>query len=82
MKLQEIHGKLKCDILVCMIERGEEVIIPNGEFIMKENDVISLIAPHKKATEFFMKIGMINNPVKNSMLIGGGHISYYLAKRL
>ena len=82
MKVQEIHGKLKCDILVCMIERGEEVIIPNGEFIMKENDVISLIAPHKKATEFFMKIGMINNPVKNSMLIGGGHISYYLAKRL
>lgn len=82
MKVHEIHGKLKCDILVCMIERGEEVIIPNGEFIMKENDVISLIASHKKATEFFMKIGMINNPVKNSMLIGGGHISYYLAKRL
>ena len=82
MKVQEIHGKLKCDILVCMIERGEEVIIPNGEFIMKENDVISLIASHKKATEFFIKIGMINNPVKNSMLIGGGHISYYLAKRL
>ena len=82
MKVQEIHGKLKCDILVCMIERGEEVIIPIGDFIMKENDVISLIASHKKATEFFMKIGMINNPVKNSMLIGGGHISYYLAKRL
>ena len=36
-----------------MVERGEEVIIPNGEFIMKENDIISIIAPHKKATEFF-----------------------------
>ena len=82
MKVQEIRAKLKFDILVCMVERGEEVIIPNGEFILKENDIISIIAPHKKATEFFVKIGMIKNPVKNSMLIGGGDISYYLAKRL
>lgn len=82
MKVQEIRAKLKFDILVCMVERGEEVIIPNGEFIMKENDIISIVAPHKKATEFFIKIGMIKNPVKNSMLIGGGDISYYLAKRL
>ena len=82
MKVQEIRAKLTFDILVCMVERGEEVIIPNGEFIMKENDIISIIAPHKKATEFFVKIGMIKNPVKNSMLIGGGDISYYLAKRL
>ena len=82
MKVQEIRAKLKFDIFVCMVERGEEVIIPNGEFIMKENDIISIIAPHKRATEFFVKIGMIKNPVKNSMLIGGGDISYYLAKRL
>ena len=82
MKVEQINSKLKCDILVCMIERGEEVIIPNGEYIMKENDIISIIAPHKKATEFFVKIGMINNSVKNTMLIGGADISYYLAKRL
>ena len=82
MKVYEIHSKLKCDVLVCMVERGEEVSIPNGEFTMKKNDVISIIASHKKATEFFTTIGMINNPVKNAMLIGGANISYYLAKLL
>lgn len=82
MKVQEIESKLKCDILVSMVERGEEVIIPNGEFILAENDTLSIIASHKKATEFFVKIGMMNNPVKNTMLIGGADISYYLAKRL
>ena len=82
MKVYEIHNKLKCDVLVCMVERGEEVSIPNGEFTIKKNDVISIIASHKKATEFFTKIGMINNPVKNAMLIGGANISYYLAKLL
>ena len=82
MRLPEIGSKLKCDILVCMVERGEEVIIPNGEFIIEEGDKISIIAPHKKATEFFVKIGMMNNPVKNSMIIGGADISYYLAENL
>ncbi len=82
IKVKDIHSKLKCDILICMIERGDEVIIPNGESIIQDKDIISIIAPHKKATEFFTKIGMMNNPVKNSMLIGGADISYYLAERL
>ena len=82
MRLPEIESKLKCDILVCMVERGEEVIIPNGEFVLAEGDKISIIAPHKKATEFFVKIGMMNNPVKNSMIVGGADIAYYLADNL
>lgn len=82
MKVQEIDSKLKCDILISMVERGDEIIIPNGEFILEEHDTISIIASHKKAIEFFVKIGMMNNPVKNAMLIGGADISYYLGKRL
>ena len=82
MKLAEMDNKLKCNILVCIAEREEEVIIPNGDFIIKENDKISIIASHDEATAFFVKIGMINNPVKNSMLIGGADISYYLARNL
>ena len=82
MRLPEIVTKLKCNILVCIVERDEEVIIPNGDFVLKEGDKISIIAPHDKATEFFVKIGMINNPVKNTMLIGGADISYYLAENL
>lgn len=82
MRVQDIHSNLKCDILVSIIERGEEVIIPNGEFMIKANDTISIIASHKKAMEFFVKIGMVNNPVKSTMLIGGGDLSYYLAKKL
>ena len=82
MKLAEMDNKLKCNILVCIAEREEEVIIPNGDFIIKVNDKISISASHDEATAFFVKIGMINNPVKNSMLIGGADISYYLARNL
>ena len=82
MKVKEIHSKLKCDILLCVVERGDEVLIPNGEVTIKENDIVSVIASHKKAMEFFMKIGVLHSSVKNTMLIGGGDISLYLAEQL
>ncbi len=82
MRVKEICTRLKCDILVSIIERGEEVIIPNGEVLIKKNDMVSIIASHKNALEFFTKIGVVKNPVKSAMLIGGGDISYYLSKQL
>lgn len=81
-KVNEIHRKFKCDVLVSIIERGEEVIIPNGDVIIRENDLISIVAPHKDAMDFFVKIGLVKNPVKSIMLIGGGKLSYYLSKKL
>jgi len=82
MKVKEISNRLKCDVLICTIERGEEVLIPNGDFIIREQDIVSIIAPHKNASDFFEKIGVIINPVRNAMLIGGGALSYYLSKQL
>lgn len=82
LKVKEISNRLKCDVLICTIERGEEVMIPNGDFIIHEQDIVSIIAPHNKASYFFQKIGVIINPVKNAMLIGGGALSYYLSKQL
>lgn len=80
MSVKDIRSRLKCEVLVSIVERGEEVVIPNGDFIIKGKDIISIVAPHKKAMEFLVKIGMVKNPVKNTMLIGGGDISYYLAQ--
>lgn len=80
--LVQISDKLRCDVLVCAVERGEEVIIPNGNFTLLEGDVISVVATPKKAVEFFKKIGVGTNKVKSAMLVGGGGITYYAAKEL
>lgn len=80
--LMDISSHLHCDVLVCVVERGEEVIIPNGSFVLKEKDVISIVASPKNANDFFKKIGVLTNQVKDALLVGGGDISYYLTEQL
>ena len=41
----------------------------NGEFIIKENDILSLVAPHKKATEFFTKTVAAISEMKGSAMV-------------
>ena len=49
---------------------------------MKEKDIVAIIAEPKKASEFFKKIGVVTNQVKDTLLAGGGDIAYYLAENL
>ena len=82
MMIADISTKLHCDILICAIERNEEVIIPAGHFILREKDKVTIVASSKNSSEFFKKIGILNQRIKNVILIGGGKISFYLAKAL
>lgn len=82
MQLAYLHQKLKVNVLVCEVIRGDEVIIPNGTFVFEENDIIAIASNRKNAITFFKNAGIMKNPVKNAILAGGGKISYYLAKAL
>lgn len=82
MRLLEIPSKLHCNVLVCAVERGEEVIIPNGTFTLQEKDIVSIVASPKKAGEFFRKIGLETNQVRSALIVGGGDITYYLTEEL
>jgi trk system potassium uptake protein TrkA len=80
--VKEIVSKFRCDVLVCTVEREDDAFIANGDLVFEEKDVISLIAPPKKANEFFKKIGYKMNSVKDVMIVGGGEITHYLCENL
>ncbi|MBO5364133.1 MAG: Trk system potassium transporter TrkA [Clostridia bacterium] len=82
MPLKDIPGRMGCDVLICAVERGHEVIIPDGEFILKNEDMVTVLATQEKANEFFKKLGLPITPAKNAMIVGGGDIGFYLAKEL
>lgn len=82
MKVYEVAPKLHCKILICAVERGSEVIIPGGGFTLQEDDKISFVGEQKEVLEFIRQIGLSKNPIKSAMFVGGGKITYYLAKML
>lgn len=80
--ISELPQKVHCDILVSGIERGDEVYIPNGDFVLQNGDLVSMIASPKNAAIFFKNIGLKTDQVKNCMIVGGGTIAIYLARLL
>lgn len=82
LSAKEIATKLHCNILVCTVERDGESFIPNGDFVFKGKDIISLIASPENASDFFKKIGARIHSVKNALIVGGGEITHYLCSIL
>ena len=78
----EINMKGKHNILVAGVERGEQVFIPNGDFVLQNGDLVSILASPKNASAFFKSIGLKTNQVRNCMIVGGGTIAIFLARML
>ena len=82
MKMKEIGERMRGEVLVCAVERQKDVFIPSGDFVLQENDRISIVASPGSASSFFQKIGVQMNPVRNVMIVGGSKTAYYLSKKL
>lgn len=80
--ISKISKTIGCDILICAIERGEEVIIPNGNTVLYAKDVVSFVASPQNASIFFRKIKIETHQVHNTLIVGGGKIAFYLAEQL
>lgn len=80
--VRDILPKVGKNILVCIVERRHEVIIPDGSCVLQAGDAISIIVPLKNASQVYQKIGVGAKPIRNVLIAGGGTISYYLAKIL
>ena len=82
MTVAKLGHSLTNDILICAIERNNEVHIPNGDFQILSGDILSFVAQRQAARLFLRQIALNSKQVKNAMIIGGSKASYYLAKEL
>lgn len=80
--IAELSKAIDVKILVCAVERGEEVFIPDGEFVFEANDHVSVVATRTNVRYFLKKIGFKTNHAKDVMIVGGGSVGFYLAKQL
>lgn len=80
--LTEIFNKFNVRVLVCAVQRKNEVVIPHGDFVLKEGDRIHITAPRGVLVSFMKKLKIYKHRTKNIMITGGGKMGYYLARQL
>ena len=81
-KLPELSRVLHVRVLICAVERGQEVIIPNGLFRIEEGDKLYVTAPTQHLVSLVKALGIEKRKVRDIMLIGGSRIAYYLTQML
>jgi trk system potassium uptake protein TrkA len=82
MSLMNVARRFSQTILIGAILRGDEVIIPNGDVVVKAGDLIYIVGKPGHVYEFCRKIGIQINKIKDAMIMGGGRVAFYLAKYL
>ncbi len=80
--LKDIPVELKKKVIVSVVSRGNDVFIPDGNFILREGDEITIFGSSRNTLNFFKKLGLPTAKVHSTIIVGGGETGYYLAKQL
>lgn len=82
MPLSAINDIVGCRVLVCTVLRDGKAITPGGNFVLNSGDRIFVTAPSANLEKLLKNLGIITRRISRVMLVGGGRISYYLARVL
>ena len=80
--LAEIQAEFRSSVLIAVVCRGDETHIPNGSFVLREGDEISIIGASREIASLFRKLNLPTTKVRSTLIVGGGDTAYYLAKQL
>jgi trk system potassium uptake protein TrkA len=80
--LKDIPSDLKKQILISVVSRDNQVFIPDGSFILRAGDEVTIFGSSKSTVNFFKKLGLPTAKVHSTMIIGGGETAVYLAQHL
>lgn len=78
----EVFSKRKLGVLCAIVERDDTAIIPHGELVFEDKDTIRILGRIDDVTSFFSMIGKNTQRIKDTVIMGGGRITYYLVNLL
>ena len=80
--LRDLGSRFGARVLVALVERDGEALIPNGGTVLRTGDRLSITGSVMELRRFFMAIGEYKRPVRHVMIMGGGRIAVYLTRLL
>lgn len=80
-KLYEIDWK-QHNLIVALIERNDELMVPNGSTTIEKEDRLYLTGDRSTITKFYKRLNINTKPVESVFIIGGSRTAYYLMESL
>lgn len=80
--LSELRSRYDIKFLICVVQRGDEVYIPDGNFVLQAGDHIGLTASPSEIQKLVRALGLFSKQAKSVMILGGSRTAYYLTRRL
>lgn len=75
-------GRQYGDVLVAVVERGDEVFIPDGECVLRAGDQLHIAGEPDEIRTFYNGGEKRPRRLNNVLIVGGGRLSRYLLPRL
>ncbi len=82
MSLADMYNEFQIKVLVCAVEHCGDVIIPDGDYVIREGDRLHIAASHREVELFFKLLGKHREKIRKVIICGGGRVAYYLSVQL
>ena len=80
--LYNISREYESKILIGVVQRGDKIIIPHGDYVVENGDLIHIIGDEQEIVSFCKALKIFKRRAKSAFIIGGGKITFYLAQDL
>ena len=82
VSLIDLKKKHPDNFLVCAVQRGDKLYIPDGNFVLKSVDKIGITSSSVEIQRLLRKLGILQKQARDVMILGATRTSYYLSKLL
>ncbi len=81
MKVRETLGE-DIDVVIAALVRDDELIIPGGLDSIEQGDIVYFTCLRDQQNELLKRAGILSDPIKKVMIVGGGNVGSLLAQAL
>ena len=81
-ELKSLKPMLGSDFLIFGVLRNDKLMVPRGDFVLKDGDSIGIIADKDEMLRLFEKVRLTRKPERSVMIIGGAELGESVAARL
>ncbi len=82
VSVMDLRKKCAIQFVLCAVQRGDEVYVPNGTFVLREGDNVAIMTKRSETHKFLRSVGIVSKQGHDVMILGGSTTAYYLAKLL